>query len=77
MPSSKETYKAIFGEEYQKPSYNLKPHTFKHTITGKQYCHSCGLVRLNNKFSQWAIDKGCLNEYHPDYQKMRKTTRPL
>jgi hypothetical protein len=35
-------------------------------------CRKCGLVYLNNRFTQWAIQTGCDNEYHPQYEKMRK-----
>ena len=44
---------------------------------GKQYCVCCGLVRLNNRFTEWAIEKGCLNELHPQYQSARhRYTKP-
>ncbi len=29
---------------------------------GKQYCHKCGLIALNNEISRWAVGKGC--NYH-------------
>lgn len=32
-------------------------------------CKKCGLVYLKNDFTQWAIRKGCLNEYHPEYKR--------
>lgn len=37
----------------------------------KQICKNCGLVRLNNKFTQWAVDKGCMNELHSGYKAAR------
>ena len=35
------------------------------------HCKHCGLLYLNNKFTKWAIKKGCLNNYHKDYKRMR------
>lgn len=35
-------------------------------------CRKCGLVYLNNRFTKWCRTVGCDNEYHPDYEKMRK-----
>jgi len=59
-----------------KESYKYKPHgpwvPFKGA--GKQYCKSCGLLNLNNKFTKWCIDKGCLNDLHSNYQQQRKAT---
>lgn len=34
---------------------------------GFQVCSNCGLVRLNNEFTQWAIEHGCDNRNHPGY----------
>lgn len=45
--------------------------------SGKQICGNCGLVYSNAPFPQWAIDKGCLNEYHPQYKSKRKLTNPF
>lgn len=39
-------------------------------------CIKCGLVRLNNRFTQWAIKNGCNNDEHPQYQQMKRLTRP-
>jgi hypothetical protein len=47
-------------------------HTFDREIVGKAYCSYCGLLKLNNKFTQWAIKIGCDNRNHPDYEKKRK-----
>jgi len=44
---------------------------------GKTYCVGCGLVRLNNAFTRWAIDKGCNNEDHPQHNLHRKKTNTL
>jgi hypothetical protein len=40
------------------------------------YCVKCGLVSLKNKFTQWAIKYGCDNESHPQYEQMKRSTRP-
>ena len=38
---------------------------------GKFTCRKCGLVNLNNTFTQWAIKYGCNNEDHPDHEKQK------
>lgn len=50
----------------------MEEHSFTLRISGKPYCQNCGLVALNNSFTRWAIDKGCLNEYHSQYQNKRR-----
>lgn len=70
-------YKAIFGEDYQQESYKYEPHNFQQTKIGKQVCVNCGLVMSNNKFTRWAIDKGCKNSLHPSYQSKRKLSNPM
>lgn len=55
-----------------KEPYKMEGHSWtilKHV--GKQYCKNCGLVRLNNPFTVWCIDKGCNNADHPQYQTIR------
>lgn len=48
-----------------KITYKMIPHQFAQKKgLGKQVCKGCGLVALKNKLTQWAINKGCLNEYH-------------
>jgi hypothetical protein len=37
----------------------------------KPYCVRCGLVRLNNVFTTWAIQHGCNNREHPNYETAR------
>lgn len=39
----------------------------------KTYCLNCGLVRLNNRFTEWAIKHGCNNNDHPAYETARNT----
>ena len=29
-------------------------------------CKHCGLIYLRNKFTSWAIKKGCMNHWHPE-----------
>jgi len=72
MNKGHETYRAIFGEDYQRESYKLVPHTFRAGVVGKSYCTGCGLIALNNKFTSWAVSKGCLAELHPQYKQTRK-----
>jgi len=36
------------------------------------YCRYCGLLYLSNAFTRWAIRMGCMNSYHPTYNKMLK-----
>jgi hypothetical protein len=36
-------------------------------------CRKCGLIYLNNPFSQWAVRMGCNNDQHPQYEHMRTT----
>lgn len=54
--------------------YEMYAHNPAATISGKKYCVHCGLVYLNNEFTRWAIQKGCDNKNHPQYQTMRSLT---
>lgn len=72
MSRSSETYKIIFGEESKKEVYQLKGHSFNRIVGSKQYCSSCSLIALNNPFTQWAIDKGCYYELHPEYKSVKR-----
>lgn len=60
-----------------KESFSLVPHKFEGRIAGKSYCISCGLLNLNNDFSRWAVEKGCDNMLHSQYQQKRKLTNPF
>ena len=64
-----ELYKLVFGEDIQRERYKMKDHNFKLTICGKRYCSGCGLVALRNTFTQWAVNKGCLHDLHPDFKR--------
>jgi hypothetical protein len=70
-------YEEMFGEKYVKEKYKLEPHQFTECAGGKQYCRKCGLVALNNEFTRWSIEKGCLSELHPQYKHKRKLTNPF
>lgn len=72
MSKYTDIYKAIFGEDYKKESYQMKAHMWKKVIAGKQVCQSCGLVALNNDFTRWSIEKGCYSDLHPEYKSARK-----
>lgn len=40
-------------------------------------CRYCGLLRLQNRLTEWCIRKGCDYEEHPEYLKMvRALGRP-
>lgn len=57
----------------EKEEYKYEPHQFVFCKpAGKHYCVWCGLVALNNGFSDWATEKGCLNTLHPAYNSTRK-----
>lgn len=72
-----ELYERLFGEKQRKESYKYEPHNFSGRVGGKQYCVKCGLVALNNPFSDWSIEKGCLSELHPQYKSKRNLTNPF
>ena len=58
----------------QKPTYSFEPHSFNKTMCGKKVCGNCGLMRLNNDFTNWSVKMGCKNDLHPAYQNKRRTT---
>lgn len=70
-------FKAVFGEDYKKETYKYEPCSLTKTIAGKPYCSKCGTVYLNNEFSRWSIDKGCLSDIHPSFKAKRKLTNPM
>lgn len=50
--------------------YEMENHSW--TKSGSfpwEYCRYCGLIALRNKFTKWAINKGCNNSYHPGYHE--------
>jgi hypothetical protein len=34
-------------------------------------CRKCGLIRLHNFFTEWAVKHGCNSDDHPQYQWAR------
>lgn len=38
---------------------------------GKAVCKHCGLIKLNNPFSDWCVRNGCDAEDHPNYKTIR------
>lgn len=56
----------------EKEKYELEPHRFVFwKVLGKHYCVYCGLIALKNDLSDWASDKGCLNELHPSFKSVK------
>jgi hypothetical protein len=53
-------------------AFKKENHRFDGKIAGKTYCTKCGLIFLNNKFTEWAVAKGCNNEDSPEYERARK-----
>jgi len=57
----------------ERESYKMVPHKWGPLNgVGKQYCYSCGLVRLRNPLTDWCVDKGCYHEDHPQYKSKIK-----
>jgi len=57
----------------EKEEYEHQAHRFVFSKpAGKHYCVQCGLIALNNGFSDWATEKGCLNEIHPSYKSTKR-----
>lgn len=56
-----------------KSKYSMQPHGPWIAGSYKTYCQGCGLVRLNNDFTAWAIRYGCNNRDHPNYEQARTT----
>lgn len=68
-----ELFEAIFGEKYIKETYKPIAHSWRYSkILRKQYCKNCGLIHSKNKFTKWAVDKGCLNDLHSSYKSKRR-----
>jgi hypothetical protein len=60
-----------------KEQYKHEEHEFKFRQGGKLYCTHCGLFKLSNDFSTWAIRMGCLHKLHPSYNAKRYDTTKL
>jgi hypothetical protein len=72
-----QTYKDLFGDDYQKETYRLEPHSFYfNKRIGKSVCSYCGLVYLKNPLTEWSVRMGCLSSEHPQYESKRKQLCP-
>jgi len=60
------------ASEIKKEKYEYEAHSWTGTIVGKKVCGKCGLIRLNNEFTAWAIKVGCQNDLHPAYKANRR-----
>lgn len=60
-----------------KETYKLEGHSFTKVVGGKKVCSRCGLVALNNKLSEWCVDKGCLYQLHSQYESIVKRLTKL
>lgn len=69
--NAKDVYKVIFGEDLKKETYKMVGHSFNKVVGGKQVCSNCGLMALNNPFTQWCIEKGCYSDLHPQYKSVK------
>ena len=59
--------------EPAKQKYTMVAHSFTKRMVGKPMCSNCGMLKLNNTFSRWAVDKGCNNDLHPAYKQMKRS----
>lgn len=52
----------------------MEQHAFNKKLPGlaNVVCSKCGLISLNNTFSQFCIQAGCDYEEHPKYNDQRK-----
>lgn len=55
-----------------KDQYKYIGHGPWYSLGGKKVCWSCGLVALNNKASDWCVDKGCDYKLHSGYTNAMK-----
>lgn len=53
-------------------TYTFEPHKWgNRKAISWAVCEHCGLLLLNNKFTQWAVKNGCNSNDHPEYNKAR------
>ena len=57
--------------ELEPEKYKMVHHSFTEVHAGKQTCSNCGLMALNNPFSQWAVKKGCLHDLHSERRRFK------
>lgn len=50
-----------------------QPHAFNRRVRCIPWviCSRCGLIKLNNPFTDWCARTGCNHDEHPEYQKQR------
>lgn len=60
-------------DEIKKDKYKMVPHSFTKKVCGKDVCSNCGLMRLNNRLTQWCVKMGCENDLHPAYKSKCKS----
>jgi hypothetical protein len=59
----------FLNESVKKEPYKMKGHSFTPLKgVGKSYCKNCGLIALNNRISEWCVDKGCDFHNHIGYK---------
>ena len=46
-------------------------HWIKYKTIPWVVCQNCGLIAINNPFTQWCIKHGCNHIKHKDYQRKR------
>jgi hypothetical protein len=57
----------------------FEPHKFENPKNRfyKPVCFRCGLMKLNNKLTDWCVKQGCNHDEHPEYkQKVFEYTSP-
>ena len=79
MPSfTKKEIEDFLNQSSCKEAFKAKPHQFTTTHAGKSCCRCCGLLALNNRATDWCIQKGCNFTDHPEYKnamkRLNKTT---
>lgn len=57
--------------------YKVEPHSFHKKMLHWQYCSKCGVLRMKNGFSEWAVKMGCNYHEHPSYESQRAQTNPF
>lgn len=50
------------------PKYKMVAHSWTKRMAGKPMCSTCGLIKLKNPFTMWAVVKGCENDLHPAHK---------
>lgn len=56
----------------EKEEYKLEHHSFTKKIGSRISCSKCGLLRLHNQATDWAVGKGCNYSDHIAYKSIIK-----